>query len=92
MAGRRVRRPDPLEREVEDALIASGLQYLRGDQQVDVTKRLDFYIVPWRVHVEVKQMHTARVAEQMSRAPDVIVLQGWASVRLFCKLLKGEPI
>lgn len=82
---------DPLEREVERALIEAGLQYCTGSKHASITRRLDFYVVPWKVWIEVKQMHSDRIAEQTSRVPDVIVLQGWVAVRLFCKLLRGEP-
>lgn len=78
---------DPLERAVIKALDASGVEFVHDSQDNKRTHNLDFYLPRYDVFVEVKQFHSDRIAEQMSRAPNVIALQGVGSVALFSILL-----
>lgn len=80
---------DPMERIIADALDAKGIRYVR-DGQGD-TANLDFYLPADDVHIEVKRFHTDRIAEQMSRAPNVIAVQGEAAVRFFAALIGPNP-
>lgn len=78
---------DPLERMVAEALDAAGIPYVseRGGAN---PSRLDFMLPELGIEIEVKRFHSERLAEQMSRAPNVIALQGEPAVRWFCNLLK----
>lgn len=67
---------DPMERIIADALDAAGEPY-----QVNALG-LDFYLPCQDVYIEVKRMHSDRIADQMSRAPNVIAVQGEQAVRL----------
>ncbi len=75
---------DPLEKQVEDALNAAGVRFRRDDHE----SGLDFYLPNVDLYVEVKRFHTARIADQMSRRPNVIVLQGAKSVTAFCTMVR----
>jgi hypothetical protein len=66
---------DPMERMIAKALITAGIRYL-SDHGGTNPSRLDFALPEWGVEIEVKRLHTPRVAEQMGRASDVIVAQG----------------
>jgi len=69
---------DPMEQLISDALNKRGIRYT-GETHSD-NKSLDFYLPEMGVHIEVKQFHTPRVAEQMGRVSDVIVAQGRGAV------------
>lgn len=80
-----IRVSDPVERVIANALDARGIRYV-VDGEGD-TKQLDFYVPEWKVYIEVKQFHTDRVAEQMSRADNVIVIQGMQAAFVFAELI-----
>ena len=81
----------PLEKAVGDALDAAGIVFLHESWGDPVTAELDFYVPDWNSHIEIKRFHTDRIAGQMSRSENVIVLQGENAVSAFCRLLKGPP-
>lgn len=78
---------DPLEQRVREALTEAGVHFV--EEEDPRAKRLDFYMPGFYVHIEVKQFHTPRVADQLQRAPNVILLQGLPAVALFTLLLTG---
>lgn len=77
--------PDPMETIVRDALDAANLFYV--EEEDPRALRLDFYLPIADVHIEVKQFHTDRIAEQMSRTPNIIVIQGVGAAKLFAQML-----
>jgi hypothetical protein len=77
---------DPMERILADALDRAGLDYVTGDKN---EARLDFYLPSIDLYIEVKQFHSARIAGQMSRAPNVIAAQGELAVRLLANLIEA---
>lgn len=83
-----MRRPqDPIEGIVYDALKKAKVEFTLGD---NTHPRLDFNL-PNMVYLECKQMHSDRISEQMSRAANVIVIQGVEAAKLFANLLnKGD--
>lgn len=91
MPRRRVTPRDPLEALVAAALEAAGIRYLRdsGPVRKRNPSNLDFLLPDHGVEIEVKRYHSERIAEQMSRAPNVIALQGEPAVRFFCAALAG---
>ncbi|VXC81598.1 hypothetical protein [Sphingomonas sp. AX6] len=78
-----------MERLIEDALIASGRQYVTDDDPANSAK-LDFYLPDDDLYIEVKRMHSPRIAEQMGRVENVIVAQGEGAVRALAGLLGGK--
>jgi hypothetical protein len=80
-----MRPDDPVERVVFDALTKAGLPFTMGDQNAH---RLDFHLTALDVAIEVKQFHTERIAEQMSRHPNVIAIQGIEAARAFAEMIK----
>lgn len=77
---------DPMEAIIARALEAAGIDFttdLGGGNPVG----LDFYLPAHDVHIEVKRQHTPRIAEQMSRAPNVIAVQGETAIRLFASMI-----
>lgn len=71
--GRDIVISDPIERIIAEALDKAAIQYRRAD---DSAVALDFYLLTSDVYIEVKQFHTDRIAAQMSRADNVIAVQG----------------
>lgn len=78
---------DPIEIIVAAALDAAGVRYVTGDQPGGVG--LDFYLPDLNLHIEVKQFHSPRIAEQMSRAGNVIAIQGEAAARWFAAQIRA---
>jgi hypothetical protein len=78
---------DPLEAMVAEALSAADIPYVI-DGEDRRTLGLDFFLPDEGVHIEVKQFHTERTEGQMSRSPNVIVLQGRLAVAMFCAHLR----
>lgn len=74
---------DPMERLIADALDSIGEPY-----QTNILA-LDFYLPNRDVFIEVKRMHSDRIAEQMSRADNVIAAQGVAAVSLLADMLRS---
>lgn len=44
------------------------------------------------VEIEVKRMHSDRIAAQMARAPNVIVAQGETAIRYLAELIRGQSL
>ena len=83
---------DPMEQLIEGALICANAQY-RTDLGGGNPAALDFYLPEHGVHIEVKRFHSPRVADQMSRAENVIVAQGELAVMLLSRLIQaGLPL
>lgn len=80
---------DKLERLTKEALDDAGLAYIQDGEKGKhgATKHLDFFLPDQGVYIEVCAAYTPRKIEQASRAENVIILQGYKSVLLFCKYL-----
>ena len=78
---------DPLEEMVERWLTHNGIRYRRADA---MKTRLDFFLPDFNVYIECKRFHTPRINDQIERAPDVIIVQGMASMRFLESLLSRE--
>ena len=73
-------RSDPMEQLIERALIAADIPYLpEGHPQRTPGVFLDFEL-SGHIYIEVKRMHTDRIAKQMAQAENVIVAQGKQAV------------
>lgn len=73
-----------------EAMLASALA--EASIQFTAPHNLDFHLPDHDVFIEVKQFHSDRIAEQMSRAPNVIAVQGRAAVEWLCEQIrKGRP-
>lgn len=75
---------DPMEKMIRDALDTRGIAYREGGRN---DARLDFYLPDADLYIEVKQFHTDRIAEQMSRAENVIVAQGRNAVAALARMI-----
>ena len=76
---------DPMEDIIARALDAAGLDYAR-DYGGENPSGLDFRLANG-VEIEVKRFHSPRIAGQMSRADNVIAIQGKEAVEFFSGLL-----
>jgi hypothetical protein len=76
---------DPMEKIVRDALNASPLLFV--EEEDPRALGLDFYLPLLDIHIEVKQFHSHRISEQMSRAKNVIAIQGIDAAKLFSKMI-----
>lgn len=75
---------DPMEHIIAEALEYNLLVYERGK------RNLDFYLPKPDVYIEVKQFHSDRISEQMSRAENVIAIQGVEAAKFFARCLSGD--
>jgi hypothetical protein len=75
---------DHLEEMLHNALKEAGIEAIHESEGAI----LDFYLPKYETYIEVKQYHSDRIAKQMTKADNIIVLQGKKSVELFIKLLK----
>lgn len=78
---------DPVERIVASGLQAAGIRFSRDPS----TDPLDFYLPDFDVHVECKQFASDRTAGQLSRADNVILIQGRKAAELFASILSRSP-
>lgn len=81
---------DPLEKAIEIALIEAGIRY-HTETDAKNGKNLDFFLPDLDIYLEVKSGHTDRIAEQMSRHPNVIAIQGGKSTRWIAALIQSLP-
>lgn len=79
---------DPMEQIIERALIEQRLRYTT-DLGGGNPAALDFYLQDFDLHIEVKRMHSDRIAAQMARAPNVLVAQGEPAVRLLAEMIRA---
>ena len=80
---------DPCERLIALSLESAGLDFVTDFGGMNPSG-LDFRITDHRgfgVEIEVKQFHSPRIAEQMSRADNVIAIQGAKAATFFGLLL-----
>lgn len=77
---------DPMERLIKDGLNAGCFRYTT-DFGGGTDHGLDFHLVDLNIAIEVKQFHTDRIADQMSRHPNVIAVQGREAVQFMAELL-----
>lgn len=78
---------DPMENLIEGALKAGGFAYVREGMPGASTHGLDFHLKDLDLYIEVKQFHSPRISDQMSRAPNVIAAQGRPAVEFLAGLL-----
>lgn len=67
---------DPMEEITERWLLTNRIAYERADAGLG----LDFYLKDFDLYIEVKRFHSPRIGEQMSRAENVIAIQGIKSL------------
>lgn len=79
---------DPVEDIIRSALTDAGIEFV--DERDARTLGLDFYLPKEGVRIEVKQFHSDRISEQMSRAPNVIAIQGITSALLFASFVRRD--
>ena len=72
----------PLERLVAHALDLAGIKYLT-DFEGKSPAHLDFYLPDYDIYLEIKGGYSPRIARQLKRAPNVIVLQGIMATTFF---------
>lgn len=75
---------DPMEEMVRSALHGASVPF---HEEGPETLNLDFLLSDHDIYIEVKQFHSDRISEQMSRAPNVIAIQGEGAARFFAMLL-----
>ena len=80
---------DPMEQHIEFAL-REIYEPFETDIGGGNEAGLDFYLPSKGVHIEVKRFHSPRIAEQMSRADNVIVAQGEEAVRYLAYLIRSS--
>ena len=77
---------DPMEMIIEQALLDVGEPYLVDNE----TKcNLDFYLINHDVFIDVKQFHSPRISNQMSRAPNIIAVQGVVAVQMLADFIRN---
>jgi len=77
---------DPVELIVHRALVAAEVPFTTDPR---LTLGLDFKLLTEpAIYIECKQFHSPRITEQMSRAKDVIAVQGIEAAHFFAGLFK----
>jgi hypothetical protein len=76
---------DPMEMLVAEALARAGVRFEHDFS--GKTKGLDFFLPEHDIFIEVKRFHSDRIGEQMSRAENVIAVQGKAAVEFLAVAL-----
>lgn len=82
---------DPMERLIAGGLEAGSFRYSHEGDRDAVGQTLDFHLRDLDIYIEVKRFHSPRIADQMSRADNVIVAQGKQAVELLAQLLARRP-
>lgn len=72
---------DPLEQIIADALTKADVRYLTEGE--GNPSHLDFNCVDNGFEVEVKLMHTPRIAKQMARVPNLFMIVGPKATQFF---------
>ena len=80
---------DPIEKIIATALDARGVDYVHDGS--GSTNGLDFWLPTLGTYIECKAYHSPRIAEQMTRAPDIIVVQGIVAAHAFAALISPAP-
>lgn len=76
---------DPIERIVADGLGRAKIRYIHESHHGGPP--LDFYLPDYDIYLEVKQLHSDRIAKQMAQVPNIIAIQGRAAAVAFCAML-----
>lgn len=76
---------DPVEELIASAMKRNKVKFLTSPDPA--CRGLDFYLPDYDVFVEVKQFHSGRISEQMSRAENVIAIQGRGAAKAFARIL-----
>lgn len=76
-------KPDPMEEATEKWLLTNGIRYERMDAGIG----LDFFLPDFDLYIEVKRFHSPRIGEQMSRAENVIAIQGIKSFNFLTDMI-----
>lgn len=74
---------DPVEKVIAQALADAGIKFITPDSETG----LDFRLIDADILIEVKRFHSNRIAEQMSRAENVIAIQGLKAAIEFRKMI-----
>ncbi len=88
-SARHPRTDDPIEAIVAHALDGRNIQYVMdGEESRSPRNRgLDFYLPDCDIHIEVKAFHSDRIAQQLSRTSNCIVIQGKQAALAFAALI-----
>lgn len=80
---------DPMELIIFNALNESNVSFVMDDGGQNPSG-LDFNLLDYGVEIEVKQFHSPRIADQMSRAPNVIAAQGRVAVKFLADAIRAK--
>ena len=79
-------RTDPVEAIIADALDAASISYV-GENDIANAARLDFFLPHHGLYIECKRMASDRSSDQLSRADNVILIQGIAAARWLATMI-----
>lgn len=82
----------PVEKLIWETFKEAGIKIIHESQNKTLTKDLDFVVPGWGVYIEVKQLHSPRIAAQMERDDNIIAIQGMKAARMFCAFLTGAYV
>lgn len=82
------RRPrDLIKAEIFDGLVTAGIVFTQEGEPGHPDHRLDFDLPDHGIAIECKFDHTPRIADQLSRQRNIIVIQGLESAIFFSNML-----
>lgn len=76
---------DPVERLIEQALVAGGVRFRRGA----ATGELDYYLIDLDIWIECKRAYTPRVSRQLERHERVILVQSLEAAEVLAGWISG---
>ncbi|WP_414461791.1 hypothetical protein [Hyphomicrobium sp. DY-1] len=77
---------DPIEKLIADALDEASTPYIHDQADNIATLGLDFKVEG--IFIECKAYHTDRSNEQLSRAPNIILVQGRGAAEWLANIIR----
>src|SRR3546814_11907061 len=82
---------DPVEEIIASALTQARIRFVHESEAKGECRGLDFYLPDHDLFIEVTAYYTPRKIEQLSRAPNVILIQGRGAAHSFAAMLDHMP-
>src|SRR3546814_9274679 len=81
---------DPVEEIIASALTQARVRFVHESEAKGECRGLDFYLPDHDLFIEVTAYYTPRKIEQLSRAPNVILIQGRGAAHSFAAMRSEE--
>lgn len=79
---------DQLEKQLADALAEANIDFVHESEKGNQNKGIDFFLPAPKIYIEVKQYHSDRISNQMSKHEETIAIQGKAALNYFIDIIR----